>query len=59
MNLVQKSVEHGGKLAPLVISKGATSGTGLMNPSVFVAYNTWANEVGSPTIYNTRLDIPL
>jgi hypothetical protein len=36
MNLVQKSVERGGKLAPLVISKGLTSGTGLMNPSVFV-----------------------
>ena len=35
-NLVQKSVKHGGKLAPLVISKGLTSGTGLMNPSVFV-----------------------
>ena len=25
----------------------------------FVAYNTWANEGGSPTIYSTRLDIPL
>ena len=36
MNLVQKAVEHGGKLAPLVISEGLTSGTGLMNPSVFV-----------------------
>ncbi len=36
MNLVQKSVAHGGKLAPLVISHGLTSGTGLMNPSVFV-----------------------
>ena len=35
-NLVQKSVKHGGKLAPLVISKGLTSGTGLMNPSVFI-----------------------
>lgn len=35
-NLVQKSVAHGGKLAPLVISNGLTSGTGLMNPSVFV-----------------------
>lgn len=35
-NLVQKSVQHGGKLAPLVISEGLTSGTGLMNPSVFV-----------------------
>jgi hypothetical protein len=36
MNLVQKSVQHGGKLAPLVIEKGLTSGTGLMNPSIFV-----------------------
>lgn len=35
-NLVQKAVEHGGKLAPLVISNGLHSGTGLMNPSVFV-----------------------
>ena len=36
MNLVQKSVQHGGKLAPLVISEGLTSGTGLMNPSIFI-----------------------
>lgn len=36
MNLVQKSVQYGGKLAPLVIPKGLTSGTGLMNPSVFI-----------------------
>ena len=36
MNLVQKSVTNGGKLAPLVIPHGLTSGTGLMNPSVFV-----------------------
>lgn len=35
-NLVQRSVQHGGKLAPLVISKGLTSGTGLMNPSIFI-----------------------
>lgn len=35
-NLVQKSVHYGGKLVPLVISEGLTSGTGLMNPSVFV-----------------------
>jgi predicted GH43/DUF377 family glycosyl hydrolase len=35
-NLVQKAVAYGGKLAPLVISEGLTSGTGLMNPSVFV-----------------------
>lgn len=36
MNLVQKSVSNGGKLAPIVIPKGLTSGTGLMNPSVFI-----------------------
>ena len=35
-NLVKRAVEYGGKLAPLVISNGLTSGTGLMNPSVFV-----------------------
>jgi hypothetical protein len=35
-NLVQRAVAAGGKLAPLVISEGLTSGTGLMNPSVFV-----------------------
>jgi hypothetical protein len=36
LNLVQKAVAFGGKLAPLSISEGLTSGTGLMNPSVFV-----------------------
>jgi hypothetical protein len=36
MNLVEKAVKNGGKLAPLVISHGLTSGTGLMNPSVFI-----------------------
>ena len=36
MNLVQKAIAHGGKLAPLVISHGLTSGTGLMNPSIFI-----------------------
>lgn len=35
-NLVQRAVAHGGKLAPIVISDGLTSGTGLMNPSVFI-----------------------
>ena len=35
-NLVQKSVEHGGKLAPIIISNGLSAGTGLMNPSVFI-----------------------
>lgn len=36
MNLVEKAVKNGGKLAPLIISHGLTSGTGLMNPSVFI-----------------------
>ena len=36
MNLVQKAVSQGGKLAPLVIPQGLTSGTGLMNPSIFI-----------------------
>ena len=36
MNLVQKSVSKGGKLAPLVIPHGLTAGTGLMNPSIFI-----------------------
>ena len=36
MNLVQKSVENGGKLAPLIIPPAATSGMGLMNPSIFI-----------------------
>lgn len=35
-NLVQKAVQYGGKLAPLVLSQGLTSGTGLMNPSIFI-----------------------
>jgi len=36
MNLVQRAVENGGKLAPLVIKKGLSKGTGLMNPSIFI-----------------------
>lgn len=36
MNLVEKAVKNGGKLVPLIISHGLTSGTGLMNPSVFI-----------------------
>lgn len=36
MNLVEKAVFNGGKLAPLVIPHGLTSGTGLMNPSIFI-----------------------
>ena len=36
MNMVQKAVQNGGKLAPLVIPKGLTNGTGLMNPSIFL-----------------------
>lgn len=35
-NLVKRAVDNGGKLAPLVIANGLHSGTGLMNPSVFV-----------------------
>ena len=35
-NVVEKAVKHGGKLVPLVIPNGLTSGTGLMNPSIFV-----------------------
>jgi len=35
-NLVKRAVENGGKLSPLVIPNGLHSGTGLMNPSVFV-----------------------
>ena len=36
MNLVQKSVSYGGKLAPIIIPHGLTSGTGLMNPSIYI-----------------------
>jgi len=36
MNLVQKAVANGGRLAPIVIPNGLTSGTGLMNPSIFI-----------------------
>jgi hypothetical protein len=36
MNMVERAVSHGGKLAPLVIPVGLTSGTGLMNPSIFI-----------------------
>ena len=36
MNLVQKAVGHGGKLAPLILPSEITGGTGLMNPSVFI-----------------------
>jgi hypothetical protein len=36
MNLVQKSVQNGGKLKPLIIPADITGGTGLMNPSVFI-----------------------
>lgn len=35
-NLVKKSVDHGGKLAPIIIPDKLTSGTGLMNPSIFI-----------------------
>ena len=36
MNLVQKSVQQGGKLRPLIIPAEVTGGTGLMNPSPFL-----------------------
>lgn len=36
MNLVQKAVQAGGQLKPLIIPAAITGGTGLMNPSVFV-----------------------
>ena len=36
MNLVQKSVQNGGKLSPLIIPASETGGTGLMNPSIFI-----------------------
>ena len=36
MNLVQKTVQQGGKLRPLIIPASVTGGTGLMNPSPFV-----------------------
>jgi predicted GH43/DUF377 family glycosyl hydrolase len=36
VNLVERAVSNGGKLAPLAIPQGLTSGTGLMNPSIFI-----------------------
>jgi len=36
MNLVQKSVQAGGSLNPLIIPASVTGGTGLMNPSIFI-----------------------
>jgi hypothetical protein len=36
VNLVERAVAAGGKLAPIVVDKGLTAGTGLMNPSVFI-----------------------
>jgi hypothetical protein len=36
MNLVQKSVSQGGKLAPLIIPNSLSNGLGLMNPSIYV-----------------------
>lgn len=35
-NFVQRAVSQGGELFPLVIPERLTSGTGLMNPSVFI-----------------------
>ena len=34
--MVQRAIQYGGKLAPLVIPNGLTNGTGLMNPSIFI-----------------------
>lgn len=36
MNLVQKTIEAGGRLKPLIIPASVTGGTGLMNPSIFI-----------------------
>lgn len=36
MNLVQKSVQAGGRISPLIIDSALTQGTGLMNPSIFI-----------------------
>lgn len=36
MNLVQQSVQQGGKLRPLILPAEVTGGTGLMNPSPFL-----------------------
>lgn len=36
MNLVQRATKHGGKIAPLILPNAFGSGTGLMNPSVFI-----------------------
>ena len=36
MNFIQRAVSRGGKLAPLVIGHDPATGTGLMNPSLFV-----------------------
>ena len=36
MNLVQKAVQSGGRLKPLIIPSELTNGTGLMNPSLFI-----------------------
>jgi len=36
MNLVQKAVSQGGKLAPIIIPNSLSNGLGLMNPSVYI-----------------------
>ena len=36
MNFVQRALEHGGSIKPLIIPSKFTNGTGLCNPSVFV-----------------------
>lgn len=36
MNLVHKTLQAGGKLAPIIIPHGVWDGTGQMNPSIFI-----------------------
>ena len=36
MNLVHKSVSHGGKISPLIVPHSLPDNTGVMNPSVFI-----------------------
>lgn len=39
MNLIQRAIAKGGKLAPLIIGHDPSTGTGLMNPSIYVDGN--------------------
>lgn len=36
MNLVQRAMQHGGNISPLILPNAFNSGTGLMNPSIFI-----------------------